>query len=196
MVNLKEVVTIIKIGEQLILYQRGYFELSLFELVLTMLLLIFVLMKKDKFIMIVLGAKVFIHEMVFAELFWKLIPWTNSMQTFSFTMLKQIVYIILLIWMIHSEKRADYKKVCIGMFVLLCIELFSAFIYYPQFMDYFYNGCLNCNKSMSKRSALLLLIAIVSAPFSSADKRLIVTIVQFGILFIQILIHKKDKVKD
>ncbi len=181
-------------NQPLIWYVPGYYELSFFEIVLTAFLFLFVLIKKDKLVMIVIGAKIIIHELVAANIFWTAFPiFKATLPLFFPTILKQILYIIMLIWMIHCEKRGNYKRVCIGIVSIFCIELFSAFIYYPQYMDYFYNGCLECNKTMSKRTSLWMTTIITSAPFTQIKNRLLVTIAEVIAFLMQILFHRKDE---
>lgn len=175
-------------------YQSGYSELSLFEMILTGFLLLSVFIKKDKLVMAGLGAKIVIHELVLADLFWKCFPWKISLSMFSPAILKQILYILILIWMIHCEKKKQYKKVGFGIGILLCIELLSSFVYYPAFMDYFYNGCRECNKNLSWKMSRWFTSVIASAPFIQIKNRLLTTLAEVIVFLIQYLLHRKDKI--
>ena len=173
----------------------GYAILSKLEVLLIVCLMIFVLIKKDKLIIAMLWTKIIIHGLIFTDIFWKVVPITKATLQFSFpTTLKQIIYIIILIWMIRCEKKGYYKRICIGIGTIFCIELFSAFIYYPQYMDYFYNRCLECNKMISKRTELWMTSIMISAPFAQIKNRLLITLAEVIVFIIQYLLHGKDKI--
>lgn len=175
-------------------YQPGYFELSVFEMILTGFLLLSVFIKKDKLVMAGLGAKIIIHELVLADLFWKCFPWKISLSMFSPAILKQILYILILIWMIRCEKKKQYKKAGLGIGIIFCMELLSSFIYYPSFMDYFYNVCRECNKNLSWRMSLWFTSVIASAPFTQIKNRLLTTLAEVIVFLVQYLLHRKDKI--
>lgn len=173
----------------------GYTLLSQFEIGLIILLVVFILIKKDRLITIVIGLKAILHQLIFADLFWRVSPWPETMGMYYFAMMKQIVYVILLIWMIYCERRGSYKKVCLGIAVLFSMELFFSFVYYPQFINYFYNECLYCNTEMSVGTSKLLVSVIASAPFDSISKRLMVTFVEMVLFSIQVIIHRGNKME-
>ncbi len=182
-------------NQPLIWYVPGYYELSFFEIVLIAVLFISILIKKEKLVMIIIGAKLIIHHLVIGDIFWAMArPVTMlGVKEFLPLLLKQIIYIVILIWMMHFELKKDYKKVFFGILVLFGLELLSSFIYYPLFMESVTRNCPDCFQHLSKRQILWHIAHIAAAPFIEIKNRLLVTSAEVILFFIQILLHRKDE---
>lgn len=179
------------------MYQPGYFELSLFEIILAGLLFVYILIRRDKFVIVLLGAKLIIHSLVYGDIFWIMYrPVTiSSIKIFLPLILKQIIYIAILIWMIYSERKKNYKQVLFGIILLFCIELFSSFVYYPVFVESVMRNCPDCIIHLSRGQMMWQIAYIAAAPFIQIKNRLLTTFAEMIVFFIQYLFHRKDKIK-
>lgn len=181
-------------NQPIVWYPPGYSELSFFEMILTGFLFVFILIKKDKLVIVFLGAKLIIHHLVAGDIFWVMSsPEIFSAKTYLPLLLKQIIYIVILIWMIYSERKKNYKQVLFGIILLFCIELFSSFVYYPIFMESVMRNCPDCITHLSRGQMMRQIAYIAAAPFTQIKNRLLFTFIEVIVFFIQYLLYRKDK---
>lgn len=188
-----------------------FFIMSIVEMGSILLMILSLILKKQQLVLVFMGVKILIHSATIYELFqtifYPLIEDTFVM--FAPMALRQGLTLFILLSAFCFQMKNDYKKVMFAMIVLLGLDVFSIFIYYPMFMDYFMNYCKYCTKDiigieylklfpsvsshmiMTEKRAYRLLIWTSSTPFFSGSLRLLISIIESISFVFQYKISRK-----
>ena len=191
----------------------AYSVLSIVEGFLVFLLAVSVIVKKKRLSLIVIGSKIVIHAITIYDIWFTI---THPLIRITFDLffpmaVRHGISIIILLVIFWFQIKEKYKNAFLSMLILLCLDIWSIFHYYPMFIDYFMNHCENCTKNiaeishltlfpskspiliMAEKRAFLLLMWTSSAPFNSGSVRILITLIESILFWIQYQKYKKVK---
>ncbi|MBE6114186.1 MAG: hypothetical protein E7191_03820 [Erysipelotrichaceae bacterium] len=169
-----------------------YLALSIAEVVLIVMLLLGVIKKKKFLVTSSLIIKILIHGLVSTDIFIVMNSplLYKSFITFMLLIIKQLVYIVIIVLVIYMHQRMKFRNAFILMITLLCVDLVSVTIFYPQFINLY--SSISGNNYLTTSQSLWLLSSAVTAPFNSISYRFTFTITEVILFGIQWLKFQKE----